>query len=57
MTMTLTEMAAKGGRERARKLSKARRHEIALKAGQANKARIESQVAKSSANQSLTLTK
>lgn len=40
MTMTLTEMARKGGRTRAKKLSKKRLHEIAVKAGNANKRRI-----------------
>lgn len=41
MTMTLKEMAAKGGRMRAKKLSKARRHKIALDAGNAHKAKLE----------------
>jgi hypothetical protein len=39
--LTVKEMASIGGKARAKKLSKKRRKEIAMKAGLANKARIE----------------
>lgn len=39
--MTVTEFASKGGKARAKKLSKKRRKEIAMKAGLANKARLD----------------
>jgi hypothetical protein len=40
-SQTINEVARKGGIARARKLSKARRHKIALDAGNAHKAKLE----------------
>lgn len=39
MTMTLQQMASLGGKARAKKLTKAQRHDAAMRAGMANAAK------------------